>query len=105
MFGNLFGNLEERKEEMLEKLQNIELKESTADQEITVTFNAARQILDIKINPEKISTEDTEAVEDLLLTCMNKVMETITKVEAEENQKMIKEMLPPGMGGLGNLFG
>jgi len=40
-----------------------------------------------------------------VLAAVNQAMEQAAAKEAEETQKMVKDMLPPGMGDLGNLLG
>ena len=44
-------------------------------------------------------------VQDLILDATNKALAAAAAKEAEATQQMVKDMLPPGMGGLGNLFG
>jgi len=46
-----------------------------------------------------------EQVEDLVTVAVNRVLELAAAKEAEESQKLIKSMMPPGMGDLSNLFG
>jgi len=58
--------------------------------------------LNISIDRSKLSSDDMEELEDLLLISINRVLEKAGAKEAEEAQKMINDMLPPGMG---NLFG
>jgi DNA-binding protein YbaB len=44
-------------------------------------------------------------VQDLVLDATNKALSAAAAKEAEATQEMVKNMLPPGMGNLGNLFG
>jgi len=67
--------------------------------------NANREITNISINKEKIDLEDMEQLEDLLTVTVNKALEKATETEAAETQNMMKDMMPPGLGGLGDLFG
>ncbi|RMF27995.1 MAG: nucleoid-associated protein, YbaB/EbfC family, partial [Bacteroidetes bacterium] len=41
----------------------------------------------------------------LLTVAVNQALEKAAAREAEETQKLLKELLPPGLGSLGNLFG
>lgn len=95
MFGDMMGNMEEKQKEMQQKLQTIELSENVEG--ITITANAAREILNISIAD---TLEDKEEIEDLLVVAMNNILSKISEEEAKESQKMISNMLPPGMGGL-----
>ena len=105
MFGDLMGNMEEKKEQLQERLAGTEMEEVSADQSIKIKFNGLREILDVSVDMTKIDTSDSEQLEDLLLITLNKVNERIAILEEEENKKMLKDILPSGLGGLGNLFG
>lgn len=100
----MFGGMEEMQKQMQETLKGIEVEASVADGAVSIKANAARQILDVTISPE-LSLDDHEELEDLLLEAMNRVIGLAAEKEQEESQKMLSNLLPPGMGGLSNLFG
>ena len=105
MFGDLLGNMEEKQKAMKEKLNAIILTEEIGDGAIQVSSNANREITNISIKKEAIDLEDMEQLEDLLIEGINRVLEKAAEKEAIESQKMMKDMMPPGLGGLGDLFG
>ena len=105
MFGDLFGNIEQQQKDLQEKLAKIELKGEVADGAIIVTANANQQILNISIDKTKLDWEDTEEVEDLLLEAVNRTLEKAAAKQGEESQKLMQNMMPPGMGGLADMFG
>lgn len=94
------GNMEEKQLEMKKKLQSITLQEDLEG--ISITANAAREILNISIDSKFQSEENLEELEDLMVVAMNNILAKVGEVEATESQNMISQMLPPGMG---NLFG
>lgn len=100
----MFGGMEEMQKQMQEKLTSIVVEEQAGGGLIKVKANAARQILDITIDPS-LDLEDREELEDLLLEAMNRVIAAAAQKEQEESQAMLAKMLPGGMGNLGNLFG
>ena len=100
----MFGGMEEMQKQMQEKLTSIVVEEQAGGGMIKVKANAARQILDITIDPS-LDLEDREELEDLLLEAMNRVIAAAAQKEQEESQAMLAKMLPGGMGNLGNLFG
>ncbi len=104
MFGDLMGNFEEQQKQMQAKLAGITVEAEAGDGAIKVTANAAREILNVSIDKEKIDMEDMEQVEDLLVVAMNRVIELASAKEAEESQKMVSGMLPGGMDGLADMF-
>ncbi len=99
------GDMEERQKQMREKLAAITVEGTSGGGAVTVVASANREIQDIRIDREQLDWEDLEMVQDLILDATNKALEAARQKEAEETQNMVKDMLPPGMGDLGNLFG
>ncbi|SRR5690606_3353181 len=100
MFGNLFGNIEEQQEALQQKLASIVLESSVLDGAVVVKGNAKREILDILIDPARIDPTDVEQLQDLLVTAMNDLILMATEAEQVESQKLINDIIPPGLGGL-----
>ena len=100
MFGNLFGNIEEQQEALQQKLESIQLESSVRDGAIVVKGNAKREILDILIDQSKVDMNDVEQLQDLLVTAVNDLILMATEAEQVESQKLINDILPPGLGGL-----
>ncbi len=99
----MFGNMEEKQEEMRQRLSEMELT-AEAGGVVTVKANALRQILDLKISPD-FQYQDIEELEDLVINAVNRVLQQAAELEQSEAQKMLNDMLPPGLGNLGDLFG
>ena len=100
----MFGNMKEKQAEMQKKLAEIKVEGEAGDGAIKVTSNALRQIVDIKISPD-FKYDETEELEDLLLIAIQRATAKAVEIEQAEAQKMISEMLPPGFGDLGAMFG
>lgn len=98
MLGDLMGNMEEKQKAMKDALSSIQIEEKLEG--ITIQGNGAREIENIAIDPSYLSTHKKEELEDLLLVAFNNLLEKIAVEEAKESQKMISQMLPPGMEGL-----
>ena len=47
-----------------------------------------------------MTADKKEELEDLLLVAFNNLLDKVAVEEANESQKMISQMLPPGMEGL-----
>ncbi|MBC7886000.1 MAG: YbaB/EbfC family nucleoid-associated protein [Saprospiraceae bacterium] len=98
MFGDLMGNLEEQQAVMQEKLKQITVEETMEG--IKITGNATKQITNISIAKDLTINYDSEMLEDLLLTCFNRYIIKVQKIEAEESQKLMQSILPPGFGDM-----
>ena len=105
MFGDLLGNMEEKQKAMKEKLSTMNVTAESGDGAVKVTSNANREITNVSINKESIDMEDMEQLEDLVVIAVNRALDKAAEIEALESQKMMKDMMPPGLGGLGDLFG
>lgn len=101
----MFGDMEEKQKEMQQKLAGITLEGVADAGAVRVTVTASREIVNISIDKEKVDVTDMEQLEDLIMVAANRALSAAADKEAEEAQNMLKNMLPPGMGGLGNLFG
>ncbi len=102
MFGDMLGDLQKKQDELKAKLSTVEIKESLNDGAITVTANAAREIINIELDDSKIDMTDKAEVEDLVLIAVNNALKKAAEKEAAMSQNLISDMLPPGMA---NMFG
>jgi len=60
---------------------------------VTVTMSGTKQLHSIKIDPDVVSKEDVEMLQDLIVAAIN---DAHRKADEEMQQKM-GGMLPPGM--------
>lgn len=98
--GDLLGNAQKQQEEMKRQLAAMTVEAQASDGAVKVTANGNRQILDISIDKEKLDWDDVEQVQDFVLTAVNRALELAAEKEQAESQKLIQQMLPPGLGGL-----
>lgn len=94
------GNMEEKQKALQEKLKQIEIEAEAGDGAVVAKVNGNKVLLNIKIDQNKISLEDVEELEDLVLTAVNRALEEAGAKAETESQSMISDMLPPGLGGL-----
>jgi len=100
----MFGDMQEKQEALRKTLGEMRLEAEAGDGLVKVTVNANREIINISVKPEAMTPDDPEQLEDLLLVAVNRAMATAAETEATESQKLIQDMLPPGMGGLADMF-
>jgi nucleoid-associated protein EbfC len=105
MLGDMFGNMEEQQKALREKLAQITVEAEAGDGAVKVVANANREIVNITINKEALDWEDSEQVEDFVMVAVNRALKLASEKEASEAQRLIQEMLPPGLGNLSDLFG
>jgi DNA-binding YbaB/EbfC family protein len=100
----MFGGMEEMKKQMHDALLAITVEGEAGGGMLKIKANAARQILDVTIDPS-LDLTDKEQLEDLILEATNRVIAAASMKEQEESQAMMSKLLPPGMGDLGGLLG
>ena len=105
MFGDLLGNFQEKQDALKAKLAEVTVNAEAGNGAVKVTANCAREIVNIQIDKTALDWEDTEEVEDLVMEAVNRALTLAAEKEAEEAQNLIKDVMPPGLGNLGNLFG
>lgn len=100
MFGDLLGNMEEKQKAMREELASITVEAEAGNGAVKVKANANREILNISIDRDALDWDDVEQVEDLIVVAVNEVLKKAAEREAAESQRLLKDMLPPGLGGM-----
>jgi len=105
MFGDLLGNMEGKQAALKEKLAAIQLSASAGDGAVKVTVTGNQQVVDVAIDKEKIDLSDTEQLEDLLMVALNQALAMAVDTQTQETNNLVKDMIPPGLSGLGDLFG
>jgi nucleoid-associated protein EbfC len=98
MFGDLMGNLEQQQAEIQKKLKNIIINETKDG--ITISGDATKTVTNLSIDSNLLDPQNKEMLEDVLISCINNFVAKASKTEAEETQKIMSEMLPPGFGDL-----
>jgi DNA-binding protein YbaB len=100
----MLANFEEQQKKMQESFRAMELSNEDSSGAIKVTANAIPEIRSITIDRAKIDINNEEELEDLLIVTINEIILMAQSKQAELSQKMLSEMLPPGMGNLKDLF-
>ena len=103
MFGDLkgmMGKLQETKakvEATKQRLNSVDINESSSDNLLKVTLTGNRSIKSIEIDEELL--QDKEQLEDYLILTLNKAIEKAGNVHETEVAAVAKEGMPniPGM--------
>jgi DNA-binding YbaB/EbfC family protein len=79
------------------ELSNKTVSEEAGGGMIKATANGNKEIVSVEIDPQVISAEEKEILEDLVVAAVNKALQSAAKMAEEEMMKVTKGMLPPGM--------
>ena len=100
MFDKLMA-AQQKAEEIKKRLDTVSVFGEAENGAIKVTSTANKLITAIEIDETFYAENDKEALEELLLTAVNKALAKADEVSAVEMQSATKDML----GGLGGMFG
>ena len=71
-----------------EELNQREFTASAGGNMVTVTVLGTKEVKSIKIDPEVVSPDDVEMLEDLVLAAVNEAMRTMEEVSQKELEKV-----------------
>jgi hypothetical protein len=80
-------------EEMGEKI----VEASAGGGAVTATVNGRKDLLGLKINPEVVSPDDVEMLEDMIVAAINQAMRQAEEMMAEAMAKITGGIKLPGM--------
>jgi DNA-binding YbaB/EbfC family protein len=84
----------QKMQEQLQKdMEELRVEATSGGGMVTVVTNGAKQLISLKIDPEVVSKDDVEMLQDLIVAAVN---DGHRKAD-EEMQKTMGGMLPPGM--------
>jgi DNA-binding YbaB/EbfC family protein len=86
---------QQMQEKMQKQMAELRVEASAGGGMVTVVTNGAKQVLSLKIDPEAVSKDDVEMLQDLILAALNDAQRKVD----EEMQKQMGGM----MGGFPGL--
>src|SRR5437762_14295348 len=84
---------QQMQERLQQQMAELRVEASAGGGMVTVVVNGAKQIQSLKIDPEVVSKDDVEMLQDLIVAAINDAQR---KADEEMAQKM-GGMLPPGL--------
>lgn len=89
--------LQEKIAKLQEELVDKTVEASSGGGMVTVVANGKQEVVSIKIDPEVVSRDDVEMLEDLVLTAVNEAKHRAEELAKEELGKLTGGIVPPGM--------
>ncbi len=94
-FGNMLKQAQQLQGKMLkmqEEMGNKKVEATVGGGMVTAVVNGKQQLLSLKIQPEAVSPDDVEMLEDMVLAAVNKAL--------EDSQEMVKQAMSSLTGGM-----
>ena len=90
---NMMKQAQQMQERLQKEMAELKVEGNAGGGMVTVVVNGAKQIQSLKIDPEVVSKDDVEMLQDLIVAAVN---DAHRKADEEMARKM-GGMLPPGM--------
>ncbi len=101
------NSIMQQAQQMQQKMAGIqeELKKKTATGSagggmVTVTANGSNEILSVKIEPDMISVDEQEMLQDLITAATNDALRKVKAIGKEEMSKLTGGMNIPGISNM-----
>lgn len=81
-------------------LENKTVTEETGGGVVRATMTGMQRLMRLEIKPEAIDPADPSMLEDLVITAVNKAIESSKAMAAKDMEAATAGMLPPGFPGM-----
>ena len=88
---------QQMQERMQKQMAEMKLEATAGGGMVTVTMNGAKQVLALKIDPEAVSKEDVEMLQDLILAAINDAQRKADEAMQQSMGGMLGGLKIPGM--------
>ena len=83
---------QQMQERLQKQMAEMRVEASAGGGMVTVTVNGAKQVLSLTLDPEVVSKDDVEMLQDLIVAAINDAQ----RKADDEMKKQMGGMLPPG---------
>ncbi|MBI2416418.1 MAG: YbaB/EbfC family nucleoid-associated protein [Ignavibacteriales bacterium] len=90
-------DMQRKMQKMQEELGNKTVTEEAGGGMIKVTVNGNKEVVSLEIDPQVISADEKEILEDLVVAAVNKALASAKKMEEDGMSSLTKGLMPPGM--------
>ena len=88
---------QQMQERMQKQMAEMKLEATAGGGMVTVTMNGAKQVLALKIDPEAVSKEDVEMLQDLILAAINDAARKVDDQLGQQMSGMMGGLKIPGL--------
>lgn len=92
--------MQENVEKVQQELEGKTVEGTAGGGIVSVTANGKQKIISIKLDPEVVSPDDVEMLEDLIVAAANQALDKASEMAQAEMQKVTGSMLGNLPGGL-----
>jgi DNA-binding YbaB/EbfC family protein len=89
---------QQMQEQLQRKMADMKIEATAGGGMVTVIVNGHKNLQSIKLDPEVISKEDAEMLQDLIVAAINDAHRRVDEALASQMQGLMGGMRLPGMG-------
>ena len=94
---NMMKQAQQMQERMQKQMEEMRIEATAGGGMVTVVTNGAKQVQAIKIDPEAVSKDDVEMLQDLILAALNDAHRKADEAMSKQMQGMMGGMKIPGL--------
>ena len=88
---------QQMQERMQKQMADMRIEATAGGGMVTVVMNGSKQVLSLKIDPEAVSKDDVEMLQDLILAAINDGHRKADEAMSQQMSGMMGGMKIPGM--------
>jgi len=94
---NMMKQAQQMQERLQKQMAEMRIEATAGGGMVTVVVNGAKQVQSIKIDPEVVSKDDVEMLQDLILAAINDAQRKADEAMAEKMGGMMGGLKIPGL--------
>ena len=88
---------QQMQERMQKQMEEMRIEATAGGGMVTVVINGAKQVQSLKLDPEAVSKDDVEMLQDLILAALNDAYRKADEAMSKQMQGMMGGMKIPGL--------
>jgi DNA-binding YbaB/EbfC family protein len=94
---NMMKQAQQMQERMQKQMAEMRIEATAGGGMVTVVMDGTKQVQSIKIDPEAVSKDDVEMLQDLILAALNDAHRKADEAMAKQMQGLMGGMKIPGL--------
>jgi DNA-binding YbaB/EbfC family protein len=94
---NMMKQAQQMQERMQKQMEEMRIEATAGGGMVTVVINGAKQVQSLKIDPEAVSKDDVEMLQDLILAALNDAQRKADDAMSKQMQGMMGGAKIPGL--------
>ena len=94
---NMMKQAQQMQERMQKQMEEMRIEATAGGGMVTVVINGAKQVQSLKIDPEAVSKDDVEMLQDLILAAINDAQRKVDEALQKQMSGMFGGLKIPGM--------